>query len=146
MNRYRMDTWRTARMNQMVHADLASRYRMLEQWSSLLVAVLGSGSVLAVVKTQGDTWATICALVLAILIAVRPLFGWGVASNRSRSAWTAWRTVEEMCEDDAPEVDIKRAERIAHQLDPVGQPWDLGRLIAKAFARTNAELPLSRFV
>lgn len=140
-----MDTWRTARMNQIIHTGLASRYRMLDLWSSVLVAALGSGAVIAVVKTQGEAWASISALVLALMIAVRPLFGWDIASTRSRSAWTAWRTVEEMCEDGAAEADIKRAERAAHRLDPMAQPWGMAGIIARAFAQTKVELPLSRF-
>lgn len=145
MNRYRMDTWRTARMNQHMHRALATRYQRLDLWSSLAVAVLGSGSVMSVVGTDGNAWAMAAALICAILIAVRPLANWSTMAAERHAAWLAWRHVEELCEDGAEDTDLRDAERQAHRLDPQSSPHGLHALREWAFSLTNEELPLSRF-
>lgn len=140
-----MDTWRTARMNQIMHKALATRYGRMELWSSVILAVLGSGSVVTVVESSGHWMATAFALVCAVLIAVRPLANWATISAERHASWLAWRRVEELCEDGANEADIREAERQAHRLDPQSDPLGIDSLRERAYATTNQQLPVSRF-
>ena len=146
MDRYRIDTWRTARMNQHVARALATRAHHWDLWSSIIVTVCSSGAVLAVVQTKGSTGSSTVAIICAVTISIRPLFNWAKQRADRHMACVAWRRVEELCEDDSPEPVIRDAERAAHRLDSPSTPWRWTALIERSYARTNQELPVGRFV
>lgn len=139
------DAIRTARFNQHYHARLATRAWRWEMFSSVLVALGGSASVMAVVASKGDGYAPLVALVMAVVIAVRPVFRWGEEVAKRRASAQAWRQVEDLCVDGAELAEIRRAERAAHRLDPINRPRDFEKLRTWAYDLTNQELPAEQF-
>lgn len=140
----REDLLRTARFNQHLHARLATRAWRWDMLSSLIVSLGGSASIMAVITTKGDAYATAMALFMAVAIAIRPVFRWGDEVGKRRASAQAWRQVEELCQDNATLEEIRRAERAAHRLDPINRPKDFEELRDWAYKLTNQELPAER--